>query len=89
MLLIGGVVAIVLVFGGPMGFKTNERAATASLTSANYTSIEITGYRWFGCGRSFWFSSGYTAQHASGKTETGVVCGGSDNPRLNFIRPDV
>lgn len=50
--------------------------ATRALDSAGYSQIQITGFRFFGCGEDDNFRTGFAAVGPTGKPVTGVVCGG-------------
>jgi hypothetical protein len=65
-----GLVSVILVG------CTNGPAATRALQGAGYTDIEITGFRFFGCHEDDFFRTGFKATGSTGKSVTGVVCGG-------------
>jgi hypothetical protein len=65
-------VAVLLALAG----CTKPADSTSSLEGAGYTKIEITGFRFFGCSEDDTFRTGFKAVGPSGKTVTGVVCGG-------------
>lgn len=50
--------------------------ANRALDSAGYSQIQITGFRFFGCGEDDNFRTGFAAVGPTGKPVTGVVCGG-------------
>lgn len=53
---------------------TDEAAARRTLDDEGYTDVQITGFRWFGCGDDT--STGFTAKNTKGKPVDGVVCCG-------------
>ena len=55
---------------------TSEPDARRALESEGFTDIEITGYRWFGCGRDDQYQTGFSAINPRGKRIEGVVCSG-------------
>lgn len=55
---------------------TSSDGATRALDSAGYSQIQITGFRFFGCGEDDNFRTGFAAVGPTGKSVTGVVCGG-------------
>jgi len=55
---------------------TSSDGATRALDSAGYSQIQITGFRFFGCGEDDNFRTGFAAVGPTGKPVTGVVCGG-------------
>lgn len=54
---------------------TDAEEAVDALDTLGMTEIEITGYRWFGCGKE-WFHTGFVAINPKGKRISGVVCAG-------------
>ena len=46
------------------------------LSEQGYTSIEITGYRWFSCGDDYTFHTGFKAKTIAGHPVSGTVCSG-------------
>lgn len=54
----------------------NEPEARKVLEAQGFTDIKINGYQLFGCGKEDFDHTGFTAVGPSGKTVTGVVCGG-------------
>lgn len=55
---------------------SNPDKATSSLTGAGYSKIEITGFRWTGCGKDDTYSTGFKAKGPTGVQVSGVVCSG-------------
>lgn len=55
---------------------TNQKDATRILQENGYTNIEMTGYRWFLCGRDDWYHTGFRATHYAQQPITGAVCSG-------------
>lgn len=53
---------------------TNADDATRALKAAGYTNIQITGYRWFGCGHLGGVHTGFLAKGLDASKVTGVVC---------------
>lgn len=46
------------------------------LTSAGYSDIEFTGYKWFACGEGDVFHTGFKAKGPTGIQSEGCVCEG-------------
>jgi len=55
---------------------TSSGDATRALQGAGYTNIELTGYRFFGCGEDDTFHTGFQAVGPTGQRVSGVVCSG-------------
>lgn len=55
---------------------TDEDGARHALDVSGYTSIEIKGYGWTGCGKDDSFHTRFSAIGPSGKPVEGVVCSG-------------
>jgi hypothetical protein len=55
---------------------TSPEDARRALEAAGHTDIEITGYRFFGCGQEDLFRTGFEALGPRDARVTGVVCGG-------------
>jgi len=55
---------------------TNEGGAMAALRSAGYKKVEMTGFRFFGCGEGDSFHNGFSAVGQDGRAVVGVVCCG-------------
>lgn len=55
---------------------TSEQDARRALEAEGFTVIEITGYRFFGCGDDDAFKTGFVATNQGGKRVEGVVCSG-------------
>lgn len=55
---------------------TDETETVRTLQSSGFTEIQTTGYRFFGCGDSDTFSTGFRAKNPHGETVEGVVCCG-------------
>lgn len=53
---------------------TDVPTATRAVDDLGLTDIEVTGYRWFGCGDDYTFHTGFRAKNHNGKIVTGVVC---------------
>lgn len=77
-LAIVAILAIVIFsfVGGHVHFKTDPDNAYRVLSLNNYKNIEVTGYRFFGCGHNDWYHTGFRATAPNGQTVTGVVCRG-------------
>lgn len=59
-----------------LGACTDPDGAVKALEAAGYTSIRVTGYSWFACGRDDGWATGFSATGANRQPVTGVVCGG-------------
>lgn len=55
---------------------TDSRNAKRVLESNGYTQINLTGHRWFMCGDSDTYSTGFKAITTSGAHVSGAVCSG-------------
>lgn len=56
---------------------TDGKNAERVLTAQGFTDIEITGYRWFGCGDEDEFHTGFRAKSIVSKQSiNGVYCSG-------------
>lgn len=55
---------------------TDKDGATQALEAAGYKAIQITGYRFFGCGKDDTYQTGFRAIGLNGKPVEGVVCAG-------------
>ena len=55
---------------------TDPEEATRQLRIQNYTEITINGYKFTGCGKGDWYSTGFTAKSPSDMLVSGVVCCG-------------
>ena len=55
---------------------SDNNGAIKALKEQGYTNIQITGYKWFGCGSGDNFSTGFEATSATGIPVNGVVCSG-------------
>lgn len=53
---------------------TSQDEAFRVLSGAGYTEIEITGYRWIGCGKDDNYHTGFKARGPGGHAVSGVVC---------------
>lgn len=53
---------------------TDPAEAQRATAAMGLKDIQITGYRWWGCGKDDSFHTGFTATNASGQTVSGVVC---------------
>jgi hypothetical protein len=74
---VASIVAIVLVLVFfSTGGCTDERGTTELLTLEGYTDIQVTGYRWFACGRDDIAATGFVATNANRQRVRGVVCRG-------------
>jgi hypothetical protein len=51
-------------------------AAMHALRGAGYTNVEITGFKFFGCGKDDTFTTGFDAKGPTGEHVSGVVCSG-------------
>lgn len=72
-----GIVALIALalFVGPSACTQPDRA-TDLLTRQGYTSIEITGYRFFSCSDDDLYHTGFTAKSPTGQDISGTVCAG-------------
>lgn len=68
-------VVLVLALASGIGM-TDADDATRVLGDSGFRSIKITGYKFFGCGDSDFFHTGFSAISPSGRRVTGVVCKG-------------
>lgn len=66
------VVGVVSLVGG----CTDNATAMRVVAGHGFTDIEITGFRWFGCGEEDTYHTGFQAKNVRGETVTGVVCSG-------------
>lgn len=55
---------------------TDSSNAKRVLESSGYSSVQITGYRFFGCSKDDVQHTGFEAKGPTGKNVTGVVCSG-------------
>lgn len=55
---------------------TADDEARRALKGAGYTDVQITGWRWLGCGKDDSFHTGFAATGPTGQPVTGVVCSG-------------
>jgi hypothetical protein len=55
---------------------TDADVAKRILQESGYSSIAITGYRWFTCDKNDYFHTGFSAVGPSGRRVTGTVCKG-------------
>jgi hypothetical protein len=55
---------------------TDEHTALRVLNSAGFKDVQLTGYRWYGCGSEDNFRTGFNATAPSGERVSGVVCSG-------------
>jgi hypothetical protein len=55
---------------------TDADGAKRVLTESGYSSISITGYRWFTCDKHDYFHTGFDAVGPTGQHVTGTVCKG-------------
>lgn len=55
---------------------TQQDKAQRLLTSQGYTNIEMTGYRFFSCGRDDTYHDGFKATSPVGQPTEGTVCTG-------------
>ncbi|MCP1376020.1 hypothetical protein [Dyella lutea] len=53
---------------------TDNETAARALHGAGYSDVQLTGYRWIGCGKDDDFSTGFKAKGPTGVPVTGVVC---------------
>lgn len=68
------VFAIALVIG--LAGCTDAQNAQRVLSNSGYSDIQITGYRWFGCGKEDTVHTGFTAKGPNGAHVSGIVCQG-------------
>ncbi len=68
---LGLVGAIVLLTG-----CTDAEEARRALDNLGMTDIEITGYRFFSCGKDDSWHTGFRATNSKGKVVEGVICSG-------------
>lgn len=64
-------VLVALAFG-----CTDDSGSRSALVSAGYSNINLTGYRWMGCGNEDSYHTGFTATNPAGVRVSGVVCCG-------------
>lgn len=55
---------------------TDSDGATRVLKESGYSSISITGYRWFTCDKNDYYHTGFDAVGPTGQHITGTVCKG-------------
>ena len=55
---------------------TDADHAKALLRKNGYTDVQITGYRWFSCGKGDDYATGFRAKAPNGETIDGTVCAG-------------
>jgi hypothetical protein len=67
-------VIAVMAFG--LWPRTDPEGARTALTQAGYSQIEITGWRFWGCGREDNVHTGFTAVGPTGVPVEGLVCKG-------------
>lgn len=70
------VVAIFMVNVLFLGGCTDAPKATNLLQQQGYSQVEITGYRFFGCGEQDAWHTGFVATAPNGQRVEGVVCEG-------------
>jgi hypothetical protein len=68
----------VSVSNQPQSFSliTDPKGATTALKIYGFKSIEITGYRVFGCGKEDFYHTGFKAVSPTGIPISGIVCAG-------------
>ena len=54
----------------------DQPVAERALKGNSLKSVQITGYRFFGCGKDDQFHTGFTALTQDGTPTSGVVCSG-------------
>lgn len=69
-------IAALLIVLALTGCFTDEPNAKRVVEMQGYTDVQITGYRWFGCGDKDSVHTGFTAKSAKGQPVSGVVCSG-------------
>lgn len=67
------VIAVVAIKGYGM---TDAADARRVLEQSGYTHVQITGYRWFTCGKGDYYQTGFAATSPNGSQVTGTVCKG-------------
>ena len=55
---------------------TNADSARRVLEENGYSDIQMTGYRFFMCGKEDFYHSGFAAKGPTGRSVSGVVCQG-------------
>lgn len=65
-----------MVIGVILSGCTDPDLATRVLRQNNYTDIQITGFKPFGCAKTDEFSTGFSARAPNGERVWGVVCSG-------------
>ena len=55
---------------------SNSNDAMKALDSMGFTEIKTTGYSWFSCSESDFYSTGFIALNLQGKVVRGAVCSG-------------
>lgn len=62
---------------GPIFSKSYKGEDTIRILKAEgYQDVELTGYKWFTCGKDDMFANGFKATGKNGTTITGCVCSG-------------
>ena len=68
--------AILLIYFYGSYIFTNKSGTIRTLTGMGYSSIKITGYRFFACGQDDIVSTGFVAVDNKGNKVSGVSCEG-------------
>ncbi len=55
---------------------TDDDASRRTLDDAGYTNIQLTGHKFFECGKDDTYSTGFKAKNFHGKSVDGTVCCG-------------
>jgi hypothetical protein len=55
---------------------TDNDGSRRTLDAAGYSNIELTGYKWYGCGQDDSYHTAFSATNPAGKRVSGVVCCG-------------
>ncbi len=55
---------------------TDAQTATRVLNAQGYKDVQITGFRYFGCGEQDQYRTGFKATGPGGQQVEGVVCSG-------------
>jgi hypothetical protein len=55
---------------------TDKKSAEEALTNMGFNEIEITGYKFFSCGKDDFYHTGFKARNIHGNLVEGTVCSG-------------
>lgn len=68
-------IALFFIFLAPRACTAPDDARRV-LSQEGYTQVQLTGYRYWSCGRDDSFHTGFTALSPNKQTVTGTVCSG-------------